>query len=112
MKKKIRHINSYDHLFFNENSRMQYDTRNNNFWVLLSNLQDNNNNVQITVEHFLSKRLKVSYYFEDVKIRCDQPNILEQSMKIYRDHYYIVPLELYEDSEEINAELKHFLLYD
>lgn len=112
MKKEIKHTQSYNHLFFKENSRMQHDARNNNFWALLSDLQEINQDVQITVERFLSKRLPVSYYFEDVRIYCDQPNILEQSMQIYRDHYHIVPLELYEDSAEINAELKHFLLYD
>ncbi len=112
MKKEIKCTTSYNHLFFKENSRMQYDSRNNNFWSLLSDLQDNNQNAQIRVECFLSNRLPVNYYFEDVKICCDQPNILEQSMRIYRDHYHIVPLELYEDSEEINAELKRFLLYD
>lgn len=112
MKKEINSRQSYNHLFFKENSRMQHDARNNNFWALLSDLQERNLDVQITAECFLSKRFPVSYYFEDVKIYCDQPNILEQSMRIYQDHYHIVPLELYEDSEEINAELKRFLLYD
>ena len=112
MKKKIKHSKSYNHLFFRENSRIQYDDRNGKFWMLISDLQENNQNTQITIEHFLSKRLPASYYFEDIKIHCDQPSILEQSMQIYRDHYYIVPLELYEDSSEINAELERSLLYD
>lgn len=112
MRNKIKHIHRYNSLFFKENSRMKHDARNNDFWVLLSDLQEQNPKVQITVEHFLSKRLPVSYYFEDIKISSDSTDILQQSMKIYRDHYYIVPLELYEDSEEINAELSSFLLYD
>jgi hypothetical protein len=112
MKKEIKHTQSYNHLFFKENSRMQFDARNSKFWNDISDLQERNQDAQITVEHFLSKRLPVSYYFEDIKIHCDQPSILEQSMQIYRDHYYIVPLELYEDSSEINAELERSLLYD
>lgn len=112
MKASIKCISSYNKMFFKEKSRSIYDVRNNDFWQNLDALHQQNRDHQITVETYLSKRLPVSYYFEDVKIYCDQPSTLEQSMKIYRDHYHIVPLELYEDSEEINDELKAYLLYD
>lgn len=108
----IKHTTSYNEMFFNEKERMIYDARNSNFWQSIDLLQKRNPEHQITIESYLSKRLPVSYYFEDVKIYCDQPYILERCLKIYRDHYYVVPLSLYEDSEEINDELKPYLLYD
>lgn len=109
---EIKYLSSYNKLFFKEKGRMIYDARNNEFWRLITILQEQSKQAQITIETYLSKRMPVSYYFEDIKIYCDQQDILERCMKIYQDHYHIVPLELVEDSEEINAELKSYLLYD
>lgn len=109
---EIKRICSYNHMFFKKENRMIHDLRNDSFWHNINLLQEQNQDHQITIEVFLSKRFNSTYYFEDIKIYCDQQNILERSMQIYRDHYHIVPLELYEDSEEINDELKSLLLYD
>ena len=96
-------ILTYNHLFFTEKSKENWG--NLDFWQSISALEERYPSDMLIVKRILRHNNAFNRYFEDVLLESDSPILLKQANGIYRDHYYISLLELFEDTPEINAVL-------
>ncbi len=100
---------NYNELFFTENKRIKGDNRNSDFWQKIDDLTRAYPNTELIITRTLNKNKHVSYYYEDLLFESDSPKVLKLAIEIYQRHYYIVPLVLYENTPETNAELDRYL---
>lgn len=84
----------YNHLFFDNSEKMQWEIRNNKFWNGIEYLHKQYPEINILVERFVFKDPHVSFLAENVKITCDSAKVQALADELYHNYYCAVPLTL------------------
>lgn len=110
MKNLIRKT-GYNSLYFDQSKSRPYD-RNGNFWALIDNICKDHPAVHIEIESFVRKLPYATILYEDVRISSSSNEIQEKLNQIYKDCYFLVPLEFYPEFGGRTDILKELLRND
>lgn len=97
---KIKKTYNYRQDFFTEQSRVNRDTLNMNFWQKLDDLQKRNQDHQIYVDITVRFEKYLGCYCEVLSIRCQQKSIEKSALELHNEFFHLYPLEFYPEIDK------------
>lgn len=101
----------YNSSFFDGSKSMPYN-RNGDFWTIINDFCRKYPDVEVTIEFYIRKFSQSTTFYEDVKISCASSGHQEKLNQIYKDYYFLVPLEFYPEFEGRKDILEELLRND
>lgn len=101
----------YDAILFDISKSMPYN-RNGDFWAMVNDICRKHPDIKVTIESYVRKFPQSTTLYEDVKISCSSSEHQEKLNQIYKDYYFLVPLEFYPEFEGRKDILEELLRND